>query len=96
MPCLASLKTTASDRMRLNGFNMKSCGVSSGAKGEGRAWGHGRHAAARRAGPGSQITCGPARWKTPPVRKQAFAWLAERTNAFVNILRPRVRSAVAD
>ncbi|MBB3770096.1 hypothetical protein FHS55_000682 [Angulomicrobium tetraedrale] len=30
------------------------------------------------------------------VRQQAFAWLAERTNTFVNVLRPRVRSAVAD
>ena len=26
----------------------------------------------------------------------AAEWLAERTNAFVNVLRPRVRSAVAD
>lgn len=32
----------------------------------------------------------------PEIRKQAFVWLAERTNAFVNVLRPRVRSAVAD
>jgi hypothetical protein len=30
------------------------------------------------------------------VRKRAFAWLAERVNSFVNIVRPRVRSAVAD
>ncbi|MGX7003208.1 hypothetical protein [Caballeronia sp. KNU42] len=30
------------------------------------------------------------------VREQAYAWLAERVNAFVNTLRPRVRSAVAD
>lgn len=30
------------------------------------------------------------------VRKQAFAWLAERVNTFVNVMRPRVRSAVAD
>ncbi|MHB9833319.1 hypothetical protein Q8F57_000625 [Paraburkholderia terrae] len=30
------------------------------------------------------------------VRKQMYEWLAERTNAFVNVLRPRVRSAVAD
>lgn len=29
-------------------------------------------------------------------RQQAFAWLAERVNTFVNVLRPRVRSAVAD
>lgn len=32
----------------------------------------------------------------PEVRKQAFAWLAERVNTFVNVMRPRVRSAVAD
>ncbi|MCJ2094669.1 hypothetical protein MKK67_19530 [Methylobacterium sp. J-072] len=30
------------------------------------------------------------------VRRIAFAWLAERVNTFVNVLRPRVRSAVAD
>ena len=30
------------------------------------------------------------------VRKQAFAWLAERVNTFVNVLRPLVRSAAAD
>jgi hypothetical protein len=30
------------------------------------------------------------------VRKKAFAWLAERVNTFVNVLRPRVRSAAAD
>ena len=30
------------------------------------------------------------------VRKQAFEWLAERVNTFVNVIRPRVRSAVAD
>jgi len=29
-------------------------------------------------------------------RRKAFAWLAERVNTFVNVLRPRVRSAVAD
>ncbi|PZQ81620.1 MAG: hypothetical protein DI549_13545 [Ancylobacter novellus] len=29
-------------------------------------------------------------------RQQAFAWLAERTNTFINVLRPRVRSAVDD
>ncbi|GJH16918.1 hypothetical protein CBA19CS22_10270 [Caballeronia novacaledonica] len=34
--------------------------------------------------------------KQAEVRKAAFAWLAERTNTFVNVLRPRVRSAVAD
>jgi hypothetical protein len=32
----------------------------------------------------------------PEVRKAAFAWLADRVNVFVNILRPRVRSIVAD
>jgi hypothetical protein len=30
------------------------------------------------------------------VRKKAFAWLAERVNTFVNVMRPRVRSAAAD
>jgi hypothetical protein len=30
------------------------------------------------------------------VRKRAFAWLAERVNTFVNVMRPRVRSAAAD
>jgi len=34
--------------------------------------------------------------ENPDVRKAAFAWLAERVNTFVNVLRPRVRSAVAD
>ena len=29
----------------------------------------------------------------PEVRERAFRWLAERTNAFVNVLRPRVRPA---
>ncbi len=29
-------------------------------------------------------------------RAEAFRWLAERTNTFVNVLRPRVRSAVED
>jgi len=32
----------------------------------------------------------------PEVRKVAFTWLAERVNTFVNVMRPRVRSAVAD
>jgi len=32
----------------------------------------------------------------PEVRKKAFAWLAERVNTFVNVLRPLVRSAAAD
>jgi hypothetical protein len=30
------------------------------------------------------------------IRQQAFVWLAERVNRFINILRPRVRSFVAD
>lgn len=30
------------------------------------------------------------------IRNRAFAWLAERVNTFVNVMRPRVRSAVAD
>ena len=32
----------------------------------------------------------------PEARKQAFGWLSGRVNDFVNVLRPRVRSAVAD
>jgi hypothetical protein len=32
----------------------------------------------------------------PEIRDRAFSWLAERTNTFINVLRPRVRSAVAD
>jgi hypothetical protein len=32
----------------------------------------------------------------PQVRKKAFAWLAERVNTFVNVMRPRVRSAAVD
>jgi hypothetical protein len=32
----------------------------------------------------------------PEVRKKAFTWLAERVNTFVNVLRPRMRSAAAD
>jgi hypothetical protein len=32
----------------------------------------------------------------PEARKKAFSWLAERVNTFVNVLRPRVRSAAAD
>jgi len=30
------------------------------------------------------------------VRAQAFGWLAERVNTFVNVIRPRMRSAAAD
>jgi hypothetical protein len=32
----------------------------------------------------------------PEVRSDASAWLAERVNTFVNVMRPRVRSAAAD
>jgi hypothetical protein len=32
----------------------------------------------------------------PEVRDRAFSWLAERVNTFVNVLRPRMRSAAAD
>ena len=32
----------------------------------------------------------------PEERKKAFSWLAERVNTFVNVLRPRVRSAAVD
>jgi hypothetical protein len=32
----------------------------------------------------------------PEARREAFAWLAERVNTFVNVMRPRVRSAAAD
>jgi hypothetical protein len=32
----------------------------------------------------------------PEVRTKAFSWLAERVNTFVNVLRPRMRSAAAD
>ena len=32
----------------------------------------------------------------PEVRKETFSWLAERVNTFVNVLRPRMRSAAAD
>jgi hypothetical protein len=32
----------------------------------------------------------------PELRKKAFAWLTERVNTFVNVMRPRVRSAAAD
>lgn len=40
------------------------------------------------------LTFGPL--DQPEVRRKAFAWLAERVNIFVTVLRPRVRSAVAD
>lgn len=32
----------------------------------------------------------------PIIRKEAFGWLAERVNTFINVLRPRVRDAAAD
>ena len=32
----------------------------------------------------------------PEVRAKAFAWLVERVNTFVSVMRPRVRSAAAD
>lgn len=32
----------------------------------------------------------------PDVRQQAYRWLAERVNTFVNVIRPRVRSAALD
>jgi hypothetical protein len=32
----------------------------------------------------------------PEARAKAYAWLQEHVNTFVNVLRPRVRSAVAD
>jgi len=32
----------------------------------------------------------------PEVRTKAFAWLLERVNTFVSVMRPRVRSAAAD
>jgi hypothetical protein len=34
--------------------------------------------------------------KDPNVRKRAFTWLADRANLWVNVLRPRIRSAIAD
>jgi hypothetical protein len=40
------------------------------------------------------LTIGPL--SQAEVRKTAFAWLAERVNTFVNVMRPRVRSVVAD
>ena len=40
------------------------------------------------------LTVGPL--DQPEVRKRAFPWLADRVNTFVNVLRPRIRSAAAD
>jgi hypothetical protein len=38
----------------------------------------------------------PGNLDDPAVRARTFEWLAERTNTFINVLRPRVRSAAAD
>ncbi|MBZ9942432.1 hypothetical protein LB533_15155 [Mesorhizobium sp. BR1-1-13] len=38
----------------------------------------------------------PGSLDQPDVRKRAFEWLADRVNTFVNVLRPRIRSAVLD
>lgn len=35
-------------------------------------------------------------WTQPTERTRAIAWLRSRTNDFVNVLRPRVRAAMAD
>ncbi len=35
-------------------------------------------------------------WTNPTEKDRALAWLRERTNDFVNVLRPRVKAAVAD
>jgi hypothetical protein len=32
----------------------------------------------------------------PAIRSEAIRWLAERTNTFVNVLRPAIRAAAAD
>lgn len=37
-----------------------------------------------------------ASFEDPAEREKALVWLAERLNTFVNVLRPRVRSAMAD
>lgn len=38
----------------------------------------------------------PGNLEDPSIRARAFDWLTERTNTFINVLRPRVRSAAAD
>lgn len=43
-----------------------------------------------------QDTYRPGPLADPEARANAFAWLADRTNTFINVLRPRIRSAVAD
>lgn len=35
-------------------------------------------------------------WAIPEEREKAFIWLQERVNRFVNVLRPRIKAAVAD
>jgi len=40
------------------------------------------------------LTVGPL--DQAEARKRAFSWLAERVNTFVNVMRPRMRSAAAD
>ncbi len=40
------------------------------------------------------IRTGP--WTTPAERERALQWLRERTNDFVNVLRPRLKSIAAD
>lgn len=35
-------------------------------------------------------------WAIPAERERALAWLRQRTNDFVNVLRPRVKAALAD
>lgn len=35
-------------------------------------------------------------WAVPSEREKAFEWLRERTNVFVNVLRPRIKAIVAD
>jgi hypothetical protein len=41
-------------------------------------------------------TLQPGNLEDPAARARAFDWLTERTNTFINVLRPRVRSAAAD
>lgn len=38
----------------------------------------------------------PGNLEDPTVRAKAFDWLTKRTNTFINVLRPRVRSAAED
>jgi hypothetical protein len=41
-----------------------------------------------------ELRTGP--WTDPAEKAQAFAWLRTRTNDFLNVLRPRIRAAMAD